>query len=314
MKAKTVSCFILYFIWIASITFADIGVPLRVWPYPITESVEVLSQWFKDHGFELSRISLDAGSFQLKAAKGEESWQVILRPCSPLATEVKFQYTREGQPDEAKIEELRAYLKHYNTGLYEKKEHFGQTIPAHILSYRENSVCIEADLEQGHIQFSGVIIDEDGLIISTAHDLKGVKNVTVTMNTGQQNDAYLIAADFHRDLALIKINSGFKSWVSLTKGRNFLRMGEKIYAISCPNHQSNTFHSGVIIGPPRRANDLPLWQVSMSVFQGNSGSPVFDEQGNLVGIVKGRYRGTDSIGFLIPLETILEFLKEIKPL
>jgi len=48
----------------------------------------------------------------------------------------------------------------------------------------------------------------------------------------------------------------------------------------------------------------------MKIYPGSSGSPVFDVQGNLVAIVKGRHRGTDSIGFLIPLETIIEFVRE----
>jgi serine protease Do len=47
----------------------------------------------------------------------------------------------------------------------------------------------------------------------------------------------------------------------------------------------------------------------MEIHIGSSGSPVFDVQGNLVGIVKGRYRGTQTIGFLIPLETIIAFVK-----
>jgi serine protease Do len=55
---------------------------------------------------------------------------------------------------------------------------------------------------------------------------------------------------------------------------------------------------------------LTYWQVNMEIHPGSSGSPVFDVQGNLVGIVKGRYRGTKSIGFLIPLETIIAFVKE----
>jgi len=49
----------------------------------------------------------------------------------------------------------------------------------------------------------------------------------------------------------------------------------------------------------------------MKIHPGSSGSPVFDEHGNLAAIVTGRYRGTDSVGFLIPFETLMEFLKEM---
>jgi len=61
-------------------------------------------------------------------------------------------------------------------------------------------------------------------------------------------------------------------------------------------------HSGFQV----RRTSLRMGQVQ----SGSSGSPVFDAQGNLVAIVKGRYRGTESVGFLIPLATIIESAKE----
>jgi serine protease Do len=57
-------------------------------------------------------------------------------------------------------------------------------------------------------------------------------------------------------------------------------------------------------------NGLPLWQARIHIDPGSSGSPVFDGHGRLTAIVKGRYRGTNSIGFLIPFETLLHFLEK----
>jgi len=48
----------------------------------------------------------------------------------------------------------------------------------------------------------------------------------------------------------------------------------------------------------------------MEILPGNSGSPVFNGAGDLIGVVKGRYRGTDDVGFMIPLDTITEFLRK----
>ena len=67
-------------------------------------------------------------------------------------------------------------------------------------------------------------------------------------------------------------------------------------------------HSAVVTGPLRVVRDVPLVQVSMETPLGSSGSPVFDAKGHFVAMVRGRYRGTDSVGFLTPLETIREFL------
>jgi len=69
-------------------------------------------------------------------------------------------------------------------------------------------------------------------------------------------------------------------------------------------------YAGSVNRPPRRVKDLVMWQVNMTIQPGSSGSPVFAINGNLVAIIKGRYRGTESVGFLIPFETLLSFLEE----
>ena len=85
-------------------------------------------------------------------------------------------------------------------------------------------------------------------------------------------------------------------------------MGERVFSIGCPNNLWGTLSPGTINGPPRLVNVRPLWQVEMNIYPGSSGSPVFDAQGQLVAMVKGRYRGTSTVGFLTPLETMIAFL------
>jgi S1-C subfamily serine protease len=148
------------------------------------------------------------------------------------------------------------------------------------------------------------------LIVSTAHDLNTIRAITVTLNNGKELKGDLIKIDPHRDLILLDSHLNGEASISLENGRRFLKNGEKIYTIGCPRNAQRTIHSGVIDGPLRNAGGSPLWQVTMETLPGSSGSPVFDSQGNLAAVVKGRYRGTDSTGFLIPLETIIEFLKE----
>jgi serine protease Do len=89
-----------------------------------------------------------------------------------------------------------------------------------------------------------------------------------------------------------------------------LSNGDRLYAITCPYGGMANIEQGYLDGPPRRVAGMPLWQVQMHIDMGSSGSPVFDRQGRLVAIVKGRFRGTDSIGFLIPFETLLHFLEK----
>jgi serine protease Do len=153
-------------------------------------------------------------------------------------------------------------------------------------------------------------VDKQGLVLSTIHDVETFDDITVTLYDGREIKGDVIKKNTEQDLALINIGGGLDSAISLAEGRNLLGMGESVYSVGCPINLVGSVFPGIINGPPRRVDKLTYWQVNMEIHPGSSGSPVFDVQGNLVGIVKGRYRGTQSIGFLIPLETIFAFVKE----
>ncbi|MEW5801065.1 MAG: S1C family serine protease [bacterium] len=167
-----------------------------------------------------------------------------------------------------------------------------------------------AGRETKPIQFSGFIIDRDGFILATAHDLEGIHEVRVILDNGRELKGSIRKIDHDRDLALISVGAKFDTFIPLARGRNILDIGEKVYSIGWPLNLRGTVHAGFINGPPRKVNTLPLWQVNMEILPGSSGSPVFDARGQIVAVVKGRYRGTDSVGFLIPLGTVREFLRE----
>ncbi|MGA1870929.1 MAG: S1 family peptidase [bacterium] len=287
------------------------GDDYRLWPYPLFESEHVLASWLNEKGFRVSRFSLGSDTLKLIGIKEEEQWEIIIRPHSPLATEIQPCYTRKEVMDKAKVESLWVFLDTYSSGSPFKKEEITRNIPDIVMSLKKYGVYIKARGGKDDIQLSGFVIDKEGLILSTAHDLQDVHEVRVIKADGTQADGRLLSLDSRRDLALIKVHAQFDGEVSLRKVRNLLQMEEKVYSITYSHDQSVVVHTGVISGPPRKAHDQILWQAEITVFQGHSGGPVFDIKGNLVGIVKGRYRGTDSIGFIIPIETIADFLREI---
>ncbi len=256
---------------------------------------------------------MGASEVLLTASNDKESWRFTLKPHSPLATEVSVKCVPTEQCNRTIEAELFAYLATYVDVALSRKEDDDQNPSIAVSSKSESVVCIDADLENEEIQFSGVIIDPEGFIISTAHDLKGVKDISVTLSDGRVFKGHVLKTDLYRDLALIDIKVKLKRSISLRQGRTLLKEGEKLYSIGCPCKQRGVIHGATLIGPPRRMNTLPLWQATMKTLPGSSGSPVFDLQGNLVALVKGRYRGTDSVAFLTPLATILEFLRGTQP-
>jgi serine protease Do len=283
----------------------------RLYPLPLVELEKVLRRWLIDSDYQVSRSTGEAGEVLLMASNERESCQFSLKPHSALATEVLSTCSLWNHGDLALEEEVRTYLMTYARDALSEEEVEDQNAPIAVLSNKESVVCIGARLENEQIQFSGFIIDPEGLIISTAHDLKRIQEIRVTMHDGREFKGYLLKKDPYRDLALIDIRAKVNSAISLSEGRNLLRDGERLFSIACASNLKEAIHSATVNGPPRRMDNLPLWQATMKTLPGSSGSPVFDLQGNVVAIVKGRYRGTDSVGFLTPLGTILEFLEEV---
>ncbi|MEW6600785.1 MAG: serine protease [Nitrospirota bacterium] len=272
-------------------------------PLPAAEADTVIVRWLVNAGFETTRKHSESGPSAINAVKGNEEWRIIIRPYSPLASYVAAEHTIDGMPETQRTSGLYKFLDTLNRRVSEN-------VPETVLNLKEHTVCIKAGTGEEHIQFSGFIVGKEGLIISIAHDLDTVQEVTVFLNNGEKLKGRVIRLDFDKDLSLIDIDKEISSPISLEHARNLLEPGETVYSIGCSGDNRSSLHTGVVSGPPGLVNNMPLWQIDMETLHGTSGGPVFDTYGNLVGIVKGRYRGTNSRGFIITVETLIEFLKE----
>jgi serine protease Do len=302
----------------------------EVYPLPITEMADLLENWLVKSGFTVTHVNDKTGAIKLTGVKSTHNCYMDLKPHSPLATSIKLNYTIQEIPDSDKIKTLIDYIESYLAGTPSKpnvapeipetgqSDHYtagshsnhnsNQEIPTLVLDNIESVVCIKAVTKKKNIQFSGFVVDPEGLIICTAHDMQDYKDITVVLFDGREVKGQVIKMDIKRDLVLMKVDSDMSSFISLPEGRNVLGMGEMLYSVGCPLSLRGTVNSGSINGPPRKTGDLFLWQVNMKIYPGSSGGPVFDANGKIVAVVKGRFKGTDSIGFLIPFETIMEFI------
>ncbi len=314
---RYLSLFLILFFWFASVCHAMVNQE-KSYPLPLNEMDEVISSWLRAAGFSIKKTSSSTGQAALSACGNGKTWRITLTPWSALATKVQAAVENDGKADSQEFEALWAHLSEYIHPLSESSSSSeraldNRDIPSVILSLIETVVCIRGTGEDGNVQTSGFIIDPKGLILSTAHNLKGFRTITATLYNGKQVNGHVIHTDSQRDLALIDIASPMASAIDLNRIRKSIGMGENLYSVGCPMDLVGTIFFGILNGPKRIVNDQILWQVNMIIYPGSSGSPVFDIQGNLVAVVKGRYRGTDSVGFLIPTDAVLEFLREIHP-
>jgi len=282
----------------------------KVYNMPLAEVEDIVSNWLRSSGFDIYRKPFQMGQVKLYAEYQKQSWQIILRHHSPLATRVTALYIVDNQTAIEPVENLWHYLSEYVKESLFQKEHFKLPVPPAVRAKMKSVVCVHAETDNQYIQLSGFIVDEKGMIISAAHGLKELQEVFITLYDGRKIKGKVVKIDPHRDLMLVDVGIRLDNPIRLKNGRNSLALGEPLFSVCCPIDLGIMAFSGSINSPPRRIKDLVLWQVNMTIQPGSSGSPVFDINGNLVAIIKGRLRGAESVGFLIPFKTLLSFLEE----
>jgi serine protease Do len=283
---------------------------LQVVSLPINEVETILANWLSQAGFTVERTDSALPTRRLSGSLLNQSWQIDLRPRSALATEVDAR-VRSGDPQREKraMEELEDYLAAYVQKTAPGPGESGTAVPGAVSAHMRSVVCLDTTHGGKKTQYTGFILAPDGLIMCTTHGLKGSEKVRVVLYDGRILEGRPIKIDPEKDLALIQLPSRIESSIALENGKNLLDLGERVYSIGCPVNLIGTVYPGTVNTPARRAGSMPYWQVGMEIHPGSSGSPVFDTMGNIVGVIKGRYRGSNSIAFVIPLETVAEFLK-----
>lgn len=274
---------------------------------PVTQIYYELVDWLKQAGLNVESDGLQNGTATMKIDRVNGHWQLQVIPQSVLGAEVVVRAAGGGE--DALLSELKLFLE----GDIKAREELvpeASVLPSPILNQIENVACVHVESGARSIQSSGFFIDSSGLVLATAHDLIEHDKVKVMSSTGMFFEGDVIKADFKRDLALIQVRASKEEIVSIGSGRNLLVVGERVYSIGCPRNLRGTVHKGFINGPPRKVNETFLWQAAIEVEPGSSGSPVFDNEGALVGVIKGRHREDVHLGFVIPLEIVVEFLQE----
>lgn len=165
---------------------------------------------------------------------------------------------------------------------------------------------------------SGVIISADGYIITNNHVIEGATNIKITLSDQTKYDAVLVGADSRTDVALLKIEAtGLKS--AVVGNSDNLQVGEFSMAIGNPlGSLGGTVTTGVISALNRdivvEGQTMNLLQTNAAVSPGNSGGGLFNEKGELIGIVNAKSADSDSegIGFAIPINTAMNIVTEIQ--
>ena len=163
---------------------------------------------------------------------------------------------------------------------------------------------------------SGFIISSDGLILTNAHVVKGAKSVTVTLTDRRTYKAKVLGYDTKTDIAVIKIPATNLPTVRLGNPSN-LEPGDWVLAIGSPYGFYNTVTAGIVSAKSRSLPDddmVPFIQTDVAVNPGNSGGPLFNTKGEVVGINSQIFTQTGAfqgLSFAIPINVAEAVAKQI---
>jgi S1-C subfamily serine protease len=171
---------------------------------------------------------------------------------------------------------------------------------------------------------SGFLIDSSGEIITNNHVVDGATTVKVKLNSGSTVSATVLGKDAVHDLALIKVNASDVSGISpLTLGDSSnVKVGQMAIAIGNPYGLDNTVTVGVISGVDRTlsnssTNLTGMLQTDAALNPGNSGGPLLDAAGSVIGVNTAIETGTmgasaRGIGFAVPSDVVSSVLSDLK--
>ena len=167
---------------------------------------------------------------------------------------------------------------------------------------------------------SGFVLTKDGFIVTNYHVVKNADTVKVTMYNGDEYDAKYVGGDEDYDIAVIKVEATDLQAVTLGDSDK-LNVGDHVLAVGNPLGELTFSMSGGMVSSVNRAINVSgtpfnMIQTDASINPGNSGGPMFNQYGEVVGIVSAKYSSNsnssvEGLGFAIPINDVFAMIQDI---
>ena len=203
----------------------------------------------------------------------------------------------------ADIERLR---KEYKQEIAKKTNEVFNKVQARITKAPENTP----------VKFGGTgfLVDGKGIIITNAHVVNGSTTVVVQNSKGQEFRSRIIYNNLETDLAFIKIeDADFRSIGPLPYGirKGSTELGEPLFTLGYPREEI-VYNEGYMSAKTGFNGDTLSFQIGVSANPGNSGGPVFNKNGEVIGIINARQKAAEGVVFAITAKNIFRSLEDVK--
>jgi putative serine protease PepD len=200
--------------------------------------------------------------------------------------------------------------------------------------YKQDStgvVAIKAVTAEGEDEGTGIVLNDKGLILTNDHVIKGATSLTVDASGSSKKttSAKIVGEEANQDLALIEVDpSGLELKPLTLASSSSVQVGDTVYAIGTPYGLEETFTKGIVsalgreISAPDGSKIAGAIQTDAALNPGNSGGPLLDEQGEVIGVnsqiasdaaqTEGSQPGSTGVGFAISSNTVALVVKKIE--
>jgi serine protease Do len=195
-------------------------------------------------------------------------------------------------------------------------------------TYSDSVVCITVQTSSGTGAGTGFFISDDGYIMTCYHVIDGQQAMSVTLNDGTTSyEATYVGGDEELDVAILKINAtDNETFHAVTLGKSeLLEVGDNVTVIgNALGSLANTTTSGIVSALNRAitmsdGTVMNLLQSDCTINSGNSGGPMFNQYGEVIGIVNAKYSSSaydtsatiEGIGFAIPIDTATNVMADL---
>ncbi|MEY4515957.1 MAG: hypothetical protein RL180_303 [Pseudomonadota bacterium] len=201
-----------------------------------------------------------------------------------------------------------------------QEELLQQQMPELLKRFFGNNVQIpqqqRAPVEQNSYG-SAFFMTKDGYLLTNHHVIADARKITITLNDRREVDAELVGSDERTDVAVLKVKGN--DFPALKTGDSTsLRVGEPVLAIGSPFGFDYSASAGIVSAKSRtmsRENAVPFIQSDVALNPGNSGGPLFNQKGEVIGINSRIFSGTGGymgLSFSIPIDVALDVYNQIK--
>jgi serine protease Do len=182
----------------------------------------------------------------------------------------------------------------------------------------KNKIATDKNSEKKIIQFksggTGFLIDGKGYLVTNAHIIRNSKNIAVINSKGEEFDAVVLRTDNAKDIAILRIvDKGFKPLTTLPYGisKTVSDVAEPIYTLGYPRNDI-VYSEGYLSARTGFNGDTLSCQLGIAANRGNSGGPVFNHNGEVIGILSTKETEAEGVAFAIQSKYIFDAVEQLK--